>query len=90
MYLSQSLSAVAVIQFESSEAPFPPLFCVRQPSQEAFLSFSLHVTSVRLRSHALAGCRAAVCIFSDVLLLTVLFSPGSPYLCPPELTSAPL
>jgi len=90
MYLSQGPSAVAGIQFESSEAAFSPLFCVCQPSQDAFFSFSLHVTSVRLRSHADVSYRAAVCIFSDVLLLTVLFLPGSSYLCPPELTSVPL
>jgi hypothetical protein len=38
----------------------------------SFLFPSLYVTSVRLRSHADASYRAAVCIFSVVLLLTVL------------------
>ena len=90
MYLSQGPRTVAVIQFESSEAAFSFLFCVRQLSQDAFLSFSLHVTPVRLRSHALASYRAAVCVVSDDLLLTVLFSLDSSYLCPPELTSTPL
>ncbi|KAI0280319.1 hypothetical protein BGY98DRAFT_964983 [Russula aff. rugulosa BPL654] len=73
MYLSQGPSVVAWEANSSRKSRVSPLFlCVCSP--DAFLfSFllSLHVTSVRLRSHAYASYRAAVCISSDVLLLTV-------------------
>ena len=66
------------------EPRFPP-FSVCQPSPTLFFSSpSLPcVTSVRLRSHADASYRAAVCISSDVLLLTALTSSPS-FLCPPR------
>ena len=86
MYLSQHPAVVVNNKFQSIEVHSSRVLIF--PSQDAFLFFSLHVTSARLRSHADASYRAAVCIFSDVLLLTVLFSPGSSYLYPPELTSA--
>ena len=65
---------------------FPPCFVCASRLRTLFFSslfFSLHVTSDRLRSHADASYRAAVCIFSVVLLLTVL-SFGPSFLYPPR------
>jgi hypothetical protein len=85
MYLSQDMSVVAQREFQLSKFAFPPLFVCASHlwTVNAFPFFSLHITSVRLRSHADASYCPVVCILSVILLLTV-FSFGPSFLCPPQ------
>ena len=76
MYLSQYERRSSGENSSRASSRFPPLFVCASCLRTLFFSSpSLScVTSVRLRSHADASYRAAVCISSDILLLTALLT----------------
>jgi hypothetical protein len=87
MYLSQYERRSSEENSSRASLHFPPLFfvCASRLWTLFFSSPSLScVTSVHLRSHADASYRAAVCISSDVLLLTALLTSCPSFLCPPQ------
>jgi len=88
MYLSQYEHRSSEENSSRASLHFPPLFfvCASRLRTLFFSSPSLScVTSVHhLRSHADASYRAAVCISSDVLLLTALLTSCPSFLCPPQ------
>jgi hypothetical protein len=73
-------------KYSRASSRFPPVLCALAVSgvRTHFFSSLFCVTSVPLMSHADVSYRAAVCISSDVLLLTAFLLSCPSFLCPPR------